>query len=200
MTSTELEKLIRVEMDAAGLWRVIDQNESQFLEFPDGLFAELVVADASKLVAVERVAQELRERLNKQGVELNVIVRALWAVEEVRHVGTAYTAGVPRLAESFRATLSSGKQKAQVEVDVTHPVWLGIRNRVPSSMPRPEFGAIGTPDEKEKEIVGSVVSEFLQFQLSLGGANYWDPVRDRKLELNESALQYLLDRSVVGQH
>lgn len=199
MTSTELEKLTETEFSGAGLWKVINQNESQFLEFPDGLFAELVVDDASTLVDIDRAAQEIRERLRQRSIELDVIVRAHWKIEEVLHVGTSYTAGTPRLAESFLATLASGKSKTKVEVDVTHPVWRGITTQVPGSLPECSFGEIGKPSAEETNLVRHVVMEFLDFQLSLGGANYWDPVRNRKLELNESALQYLLDHNTVGQ-
>ena len=60
MTSTELERVVREKLKAAGLSEAIDEHGSQFLEFPDGLFAELVLNDGSKLVDVERVARELR--------------------------------------------------------------------------------------------------------------------------------------------
>src|ERR1700680_2516880 len=83
MTPTELEKAIREELRKAGLLGIVDEYKSQFLEFPDGLFAELVLKDGSNLVEVERIGRELQESLRKNGVELDVIVRSTWAVANV---------------------------------------------------------------------------------------------------------------------
>ncbi len=196
MTSTELEKLVRTELGAAGLWEVVDQNESQFLEFPDGLFAELVLKDGSKLVDVERVAQELRERLRKQNIELDVIVRALWTVESVQYAGTALVpTGQFRLdTEAFVATLASGAVKTTVEVQVTKAAWEEIKAKLCASLP-----SSGGDIVSERGLVERVVREFLGFQLSLGGSNYWNPFRSKTLELNELALQYLLWHSHSAQ-
>jgi hypothetical protein len=74
-------------LGAAGLAAYLNEQQSQFLEFPDGLFAELVLNDGSKLVEVERIAREVREALRKQGVEVEMVVRSLWLVIDVRHAG-----------------------------------------------------------------------------------------------------------------
>jgi len=196
MTSTELEKLVREELQSAGLWAVMEQNECQFLEFPDGLFAELVLKDGSRLVEVEGVAQGLRERLRKQSVELDVIVRALWNVEDVQHAGTALSStGQFRLdTEAFVATLASGTAKTTVEVQVTKAAWEEIMAKLCASLPTG-----GGDSVSERNLVMRVVREFLAFQLSLGGSNYWNPVRSKTLELNELALQYLLWHSPSAQ-
>src|SRR5260370_15706580 len=199
MTSTEVENLIRNALSTAGLWQVVDQYESQFLEFPDGFFAEIVLNDGSKLVDVERVVRDVEGSLRKQGTDLNEIVRSRWSIERVKHVGTSGAAmGRPRLAETFEATLVSGAQRASVTVDVTHPVWLGIAHRSPDSPPDPEFGPIYVPEQIDS--VKDFVIQFLKLRLSLGGANYWDPIRESNLELNEAAVQYLTDYSSVGQY
>jgi hypothetical protein len=83
MTSTEVEKLIREALNTVGLWQVVDQYKSQFLEFPDGFFAEIVLNDGSKLVDAEGVVRQVEENLRKQRTELDVIVRANWTVKEV---------------------------------------------------------------------------------------------------------------------
>jgi hypothetical protein len=198
MTSTEVENLIRDALSTAGLWQVVNQYESQFLEFPDGFFAEIVLNDGSKLVDVERVVRDVEGSLRKQGTDLNEIVRSRWNIERVEHVGTAGAAmGRPRLAETFEATLVSGGQRTAVTVDVTHPVWLGIAHRSPGLPPDPEFGPIDTPEQTDS--VKDFVIQFLKLRLSLGGANYWDPIREPSLELSEAALQYLADYSSVGQ-
>lgn len=200
MTSTEVEKLIRDALTSAGLWHIVDQYKSQFLEFPDGFFAEIVLHDGSKLADVGSVVRQVEEHLRRQGTELDVIIRAHWNVERVKHVGTAgAAAGRPRLAETFEAILVSGGYRTLVTVDVTHTVWLGIAHRSPGSPPEPEFGPIDASNVEETNRVTDFVIQFLQLRLSFGGANYWDPIREPSLELNESALQYLTDYSSMGQ-
>jgi hypothetical protein len=208
MTATEVENLVRGALTTAGLWQVVNQYESQFLEFPDGFFAEIVLNDGSKLVDVERVLRDVEGSLRKQGTEVNVIVRSrwnvervesIWKVESVEHIGTAGASiGRPRLAETFEAILVSGGQRTTVTVNVTHPVWLGIVHRSPASPPEPEFGAIDTSTAEQANTVKDFVIQFLRLRLSLGGANYWDPVREPILELNETALEYLTGHSSVS--
>jgi hypothetical protein len=191
MTSTELETLIRDELTTAGLWEVVDQHKSQFLEFPDGLFAELVLSDGSKLVDVERIARELRESLRKRDVELDVIVRSTWTVQNVGDPRPAIgVSGGIRAAWAFPVTLVSGGLTAQVEVDVTQLAIDEIRKRL--------VGQAGK-SMGEKDVMAEVVREFLKLQLSLGGESYWDPIRYPQQELNEAALLYLLGHSTVGK-
>lgn len=185
MTSTEVEKLIQEALTAAGLWQEVDQHKSQFLEFPDGLFTEIVLNDGSKLVDAERVVRDVEASLRKQGTELSVIVRSIWtvqSVEEPRYFGDPAKAAWP-------ATLVSGGLTTRVEVNVT----LGAIQEI-----RRHSGASGKPQD-ETAAVREVVREFLKLQLSLGGVSRWDPLQDREQELNEAALLYLLDHSTVGK-
>ncbi len=187
MTATELESVIRGQLAKAGLWELIDQRKSQFLEFPDGLFAELVLDDGSKLVDVERVAREVQDSLDKQGVDLDVIVRSIWAVQSVGNARLAK--GVFRGAWNFPAMLVSGGLTTGVEVDVTLLAVDDIKRRLKES---PEL-------VDESSAIKEVVTEFLKLQLSFGGESYWDPIRNPTQELNDSALLYLFMHSPVGQ-
>jgi hypothetical protein len=191
MTSSELERLIRQRLEAAKLLQVLDEFKSQFLEFPDGLFAELVLNDGSRLVDVERIGRELRESLRKQGVDLDVIVRAVWTVREVGDPQPARGAsGGIRSAWAFPATLVSGGLTVDVEVDVDTFAIDAIRRRLL------DRGAQGVD---EKEVMKDVVQEFLKLQLSTGGESYWDPIRYPQPELRESTFAYLLGHSAVGK-
>lgn len=195
MTSTELRGMIREKLEVPDLLRVIDEHKSQFLEFPEGLFAELVVKDGSKQVEVEAIAQETRERLREQKLELEVVVRSLWAVAEVHFIGAARAvSGGIRAAGAYAAALVSGSAQTTVEVDVTYLAQEEIRRRLAQSM---QTGAMGKDDGAH--IIEDVVTEFLKLSLSLGGESYWDPIRYPQRELNESALLYLLGHSPVGQ-
>jgi hypothetical protein len=184
MTSTEVEKLIREALTASGLWQVVDQHKSQFLEFPDGFFAEVVLNDGSKLVEAEGVARQIEESLRKQGTELDVIVRANWIVKEIANPPYGNQLGVWRIP----VILASGAETRAVEVDVQYDVVLDIKNRI----------AEKTLDETS--VVKEVVREFIEMELSLGGESYWDPIRYPRREINGSALSYLFLHTPVAQN
>lgn len=185
MTATELEGLIRQRLTAAGLWQLVDQHKSQFLEFPDGLFAEIVIDDGSKLTDVERVGREIRESLKKEAnTDLDVIVRSLWTVTKVGDPPYGNQIGVWRVP----VALASGAATRAVEVDVPYPVVLSIRERVAGK------GLDETTAVKE------VVREFVEMELALGGESYWDPIQKRTREINGSALSYLFMHTSVAQN
>lgn len=189
MTSTELENLIRGKLDSYGLLRVIDEFKSQFLEFPDGFFVELVLTDGAKLVDVERVGREIRESLRKENVDLNVIVRAIWTVEEVGDpAAPADSSGNVQLGRwRVPVMLASGGLTQQVKVDVSYSVVLDLKNRI-----------VGN-GWSETSAIKEVVREFIEMELSLGGESYWDPIRDPKQEINANALSYLFMHTPVAQ-
>jgi hypothetical protein len=191
MTSTEVERLIREKLERDQLLQFLDEHKSQFLEFPDGLFVELVLNDGSKLIDVERICREMRESLQKQGIDLDVIVRADWTVRAVASPGPARAeSGGIRAVWGFPAKLVSGKAVIDVEVDVTQLAVQEIKRRVAD-------GSLGSRDEKM--VMRDVVTEFLKLQLSPGGESYWDPLRFPVQELNDSALHYLWMHGSVGK-
>src|SRR5271168_4835315 len=173
MTSTELEQVVKERLDSIGLWDAIDKHKSQFLEFPDGLFAELVLGDGTMLVDVERIARELQASLRKQDVDLDVIVRCIWTVKDIKDpVPAAEGSGV---RFPWTAVLASGNLIANVEVDVTLLATLEIKRKFAA-----EYQSDG------KAVVKEVIKEFLKLQLSFGGETYWDPIRHPRQELNDS--------------
>lgn len=191
MTSTELERQIREKLGAAGLLQALEEHKSQFLEFPDGFFVELVLSDGSKLAEVDRIARELQALLRTQGTELDVIVRSIWTVQNIESPKPAISiSGGIRAAWAFPVTLVSGSLTTNVEVDVTQFAAQEIKSKVAE-------GSLGSMDEKAA--MKEVVKEFLKLQLSFGGESYWDPIRYPKQELNDSALLYLFGHSVVGK-
>jgi hypothetical protein len=191
MTSTQLERRIREKLNAAGLSQVLNDYKSQFLDFPDGFFVELVLNDGTKLVEVERIAREVRDELGKQNIELDVIVRSLWIVQSIEGPKPAISvSGGIGAAWAFSTTLVSGELKANAEVAVTQLAVREIKRRI-------EEGSLEPADEKDA--VREVVKEFLKLQLSFGGESYWDPIGHPQQELNESALLYLFGHSVVGK-
>jgi hypothetical protein len=189
MTSSEVEKLIRAKLQDSSLLDVIDEFKSQFLEFPDGFFVELVLTDGAKLVDVERIGREVRESLRKQNVDLDVIVRAIWTVKEVGDPCTPPdSSGKPQLGRwRVLVTLASGGLTRRVEVDVLYAVVQDIKNRIAGN---------GWSDASA---IKEVVREFIEMELALGGESYWDPIRDSKQEISGSALSYLFMHTPVAQ-
>ena len=187
MTATELEKLIREELTAAGLWLSVDQYKSQFLEFPDGLFAELVLSDGSKLADVERIAREVGDELKKQGIDLDAIIRSTWSVKEIGDPSPAI-APSGRLVPAWRVpvTLISGGASRDIQVDVLYSVVLDIKQRIAGK------------GLDETSAVKEIVREYIEMELARGGESYWDPIHYPQQEINGNALTYLFMHTPVA--
>ncbi len=191
MTATDLEKLVRAELTKTGLWQLVDLHKSQFLEFPDGLFAELVLTDGSKQVDVERIGRDLRESVKKQNVELDLIVRSVWTVKTIGDPPYGSQTGRWRIP----VTITSGVAMQAVEVDVLYEVVLDIKRRI-AERGLDKNSAV----QAETSAVKEIVKEFVEMELSLGGESYWDPVQHCRREINGSALAYLFMHTPVAQH
>ncbi|HXJ91831.1 MAG TPA: hypothetical protein VMT20_03010 [Terriglobia bacterium] len=161
----------------------VDEEETQFLEFPDGWFAEIALKDGSKLPQVESIVQKYKAELEQeQAVQLDEIVRPVWSVVKIERMGPSVT--VPGLEPALRlnVTLHSGSLGCIVTVDVTEAALGIIRERL---------GKTGAP---EQPALQEIVSEFMRFELSHGGRGYWDPRRDSRLALDAGALTYLFGK------
>jgi len=196
MTSFELGNLIKDRLGSVGLSQYLDDAREQYLEFPDGFFAEVVLKDGSKLSEAQRLVNSIEEELRKRGVELNAIVRATWEVISVENAGTAphpnaslqqgRRVALPGSAGArrFIATLRSGERECKIAVDVTAGAW-GMMLAAFNHGALREYGA------DRDEVVINIVAEFVRLELSYGGESYWDPMLKPGLTLNEDALEYL---------
>jgi hypothetical protein len=181
MTSLELGNLIRDRLAAAGLAQYLDDAREQYLEFPDGFFAEVVLKDGSKLSEAQRVVKSIEEDLRKHSVELDAIVRANWEVVAVRKAGPAPG---PANGQRFVATLRSGSREWVVRVDMPGVALASVLAAFNGGGLR-DFGT------DKDTVLKQIVSVFLRLELSLGGESYWDPVLYPERTLDENALQYL---------
>lgn len=179
MTSFELGNLIKDRLGAVGLSQYLDDAREQYLEFPDGFFAEVVLKDGSKLSEAQRLVNSIEEELRKRGVELSAIVRALWEVVGVEKAGMA-----PQGSQRFVATLRSADRECKVTVDMTGNALAMVRGAFGQGGLR-EFGA------DRDTALRQIVQEFVRLELSHGGQSYWDPTLHPELVLNEDALSYL---------
>ena len=185
MTSLELGHLIEDRLGAAGLARYLDEAKEQYLEFPDGFFAEIVLKEGSKLSEAQRIVKSIEEELRERGVELDAIVRAIWEVIDVEKAGIAPgSVGNQRLI----AVLRSGDRECSVTVDMTASALGTVLGAFRQGGLR-EYG------EDRDIVLKQVVSEFVRLELSYGGESYWDPVLHPHLELNEAALSHLMIHS-----
>jgi len=182
MTSFELGNLIKDRLSVAGLGQHLDETKEQYLEFPEGFFAEVVLKDGSRLSEAQRIVKSIEEELSKQGIEMDAIVRAVWEVVRVEKAGIAPSgsAGAQRLI----ATLRSGERECRVTVDMTGNALAMVLAALAQGGLR-EYG----PD-RDAAVVG-IVREFVRLELSYGGESYWDPILHPELTLNENALAYL---------
>lgn len=180
MTGAELQKRTVKKFHDKGLTSYFVPERSQFLDFPEGFFVEIVVRDGEKL---KEFAQALEEVQGEVGEKVDAIVRAAWEVYKVEDPIIPYSdQGTPRAAIQFPAVLKAAAAKHPVAVDVTY-------------MAQERLKQLGRGDRKSLK---ELVKDYLRLQLSLAGASYWDPVRFPYREINESAVSYLLTHGVVG--
>jgi hypothetical protein len=180
MTSLELGNLIRERLSAAGLAQYLDEAKEQYLEFPDGFFAEVVLKDASKLSEAQRVVKSVEEELRRQGVELDAIVRTNWEVVDV----DGSIMHPPQNGRQFDVTIQSGTAKSKVSVKVPPMVWATVKGAF-------NQGALRELGDDPEAVLQQIVREFVKLQLSYGGESYWDPILHPELVLDEHALHYL---------
>jgi len=181
MTSFELGNVIRRRLGDAGLAQDLNESEEQYLEFPEGFFAEIVLNDGSKLRHVERAVKSVEEELRKQGIHVDAIVRAKWELVSVTKV---VTYPVPGTGQRFAATLRSGAAECKVTVKVTS----GADNHLYAAF---RNGGLREYGDDRDAVLREIVSELVRFELSHGGESYWDPISHPELTLNEDALEYL---------
>ncbi len=182
MTVTDLEQSVKGSLRQAGLLQYLDEERTQFLEFPDGWFAEIVVKDGSKLPEVERVVQRYKEHLRRnEACELDEIVRPVWNVKAIERV-SGPSVSFPGLEPGvrFSVVLQSGSLTCTVTVDVTEGALSLIREKLRDTK-APEDAA-----------VREIVNAFMNLWLSQGGTSYWDPRKDSRLELNGAAFMYMM--------
>ncbi len=178
MTAEELQSEAAQQFEAAGLAKDFVAGRSQFLEGPEGLFAEIVVRDGAKLEEFRRIAEKLRAA---SGEPVTYIVRAVWEVEKVGDPQTAYSmqTGTPKTSVQFPVDLRSGSVAQRAWVELTY-----LAGSV--------FDENGVDNEGAKRIIG----EFVREQLRKGGMSYWDPIRSPQLEINANTASFILGRAL----
>ncbi len=173
-TENRIDELLREELKQWGVSEQLHAVES--FVTPEGILAEVVVRDASALEEAQKAVQDVARKLEGEGFSLLPTVRALWQVEEVRSIGITNPPGAPSemVGALFKGTLKSGARHQEVWVAVT-PVALGVLR----------------PLVTKEQALLDLVRAFLLQRLSIGGAGYWDPIREPKRELDEDAARYL---------
>ena len=199
MNEFGLQKQIEVDLAQAGIMSFVDRDKSQFLtDLPDW-FAEIVLTDASRQADAEQVLKEISADLHKSGTNLEVVIRSLWDVVKVWYAGPARTKeGGLRTAVDFRAQLRSGQRVIEVRVDVTISALIVLRQH----LGKEEIAIIGWSPQKgdvDEQDISAAVTRYLEIQLNQGGTSYWDPLLDPHLDLNESAMSYVLGHSTAFQ-
>lgn len=189
MEVAEVERIIKQGLASAGALEAFNREKSQVFEFPEDLFAEIVLNDGSRLTEAEAALRQIQSDLEGRGVRLDSIVRASWSVRNIERVfdeGWVVDSSRPGGFLSmpilrFKVTLESGPRQAVVLVDMTPEGFNYLKK-------------VGRSDETS---VDKVVKDFVTIQLSVGGTSYWDPIRYPRQEMNEAAVLYTLHHSPV---
>lgn len=174
VTEEKIEQLLRERLKEQGVLEQVDEIDL-FLT-PEAALAEVVLRDASVLEEAQQAVQDAERQLERERVSLLSTVRALWEVDGLQKIETTSAPGVPSelLGSLFRANLKSGERIQEVWVAMTPSALRVLRPLAPND-----------------EALTNLARAFLLHRLSIGGAGYWDPIRDQKVELGESEARYL---------
>ncbi len=196
-TPVEIEELLDRRLREANLSRFVNKEQSQFLDFPDELFVEVVLNDATFLGEVEKIIRHTAQELkNDRNITLDSVIRAVWEIVDVSYIGPSRSAdGGLRAAYEFHVTLKSGDRQHRVIVDV---FW-GAMEFLEQKLGLQKFlaGPEGAKGHLDEEMVAKTVRSFIQHQLSLGGISYWDPLLYPRLEMNDAAMLFVLGQSTT---
>jgi hypothetical protein len=176
--TTDLQTQLEGRLDQAGLLAYLDKGESRFIQLGDNFFVELVASDSTKLPDFGRVAEAVRS----EDPRIKALVRAHWEVEQVGEPMQAFDVpgtGAPRFAVQYPVRLKSGQGAIEAWVEVTTLASMTFKDQ--------------KLDEK------SIVREFVEEQLSKGGASYWDPQRFPRLEISGNMAEYIASRKSLSR-
>ena len=160
MDADQVRGEIQGTLQRAGLLSVLDLRRTQFLDLPDGTYAELVLTDGGR-------EDEIRQALADSMTGVDLSIHPVWAIETIGEPEIAYspTGGI-RTARVLAVSLRSGSVSTTVQVAVT---WLA--------------------EEELKRMLGTepplkaLVREYVEESLQWGGESYWDPRRYPQLEI-----------------
>ena len=167
----DLQEKFVGQLNQAGLLPYLDKEESRFIELGDNFFVELVASDSTKLADFSRIA----EAAKSENPKIGTLVRAHWEVDRIEDPRQAFeTPGTGRFAVQYPVWLKSGQGVMQAWVEVTTKASMAFKDQ--------------GLDER------SIVREFVDEQLSKGGASYWDPQKFPLLEISGNMAEYIASR------
>jgi len=170
VTEEKIEQLLREALRDEGVLEDV-KNIDVFLT-PEGVLAEVLLRDASALERARQAVDKAEDQLAGEHVSLLPTVRALWRVENVQGIDIPSPHGAPSdlIGALFKVTLKSGVRK--------HEVWVAV---TPSAL------RVLRPLASTNHGLAEQVRAFLLHRLSVGGAGYWDPIREPRQEIDEAA-------------
>jgi hypothetical protein len=186
MNQDSLNQLIIRGLEAKGLSGYLVRDKSQLLEFPDEYFAEIVLNDAGKIDEAQGVLAKIVPELDAKHQKLDFMVRALWRVvnvepryrqEELPHQLKQRLFSLP-----FIATLKSGSKEWRVGVEITPDAYEDLERA-------------GKCDD---QTLRAIVKASLESWLSIGGAGYWDPIREPRRSISSGGVSYALAHGLVN--
>jgi hypothetical protein len=190
VTAGELERLLHETFSSFGLNPYVDRCSA--VPVSGGFFVEIILHDASRVWLAEEIVREQVSALEQRGISLTFVVRTHWVVNHVRFAGVCRSpSGEFINLLRFKGELQSGQERTDVEVRVDARAldrWL-------------KHPGIGTDhrkaptNSKKQPTITKVIEELLATELSLGGADYWDPSHFPRRELGETAMNHFFAKN-----
>jgi hypothetical protein len=184
MNPEALKQRVLDEFESIGLLKCLDTETSAFNELPrffetSHLCMRLVLDDVGAVAAASNVAAEIKRDLERQGIELEYEIRALWKVANVSSdvLEDSGPAGLMP-ADHFHAEVESGSAKRLVDIHMS----AGARSYIQQCL------AHVSPEDRQSAIC-KMLAACLNQKLSSQGEEYWDPVlyHGRDLEVADVA-------------
>jgi hypothetical protein len=181
MADQEVKASIQRALQAASLWDVVNEAESQFLDVGHP-YTHLVLNDASKY---EPVLETMRQFKLKGENDLEYIVRSNWEIVDVTFRGPYYDArGNLYSSSDIGVTLKSKSRVHRLRVAVSYMASRALQEIT---------GAAENDYEKHKQDMVDAVRQFVEILLSgKGRDNSWDPLwQTSDLQINVDGISWL---------
>ncbi len=196
VSSRDVRSIIGTRITEAGLASLVDLQGQRVIDLPSGFFMELPIRDASRSADVEDVIRNMQDELRKENVQLQVLIRPIWTVEQISGSDLAISdLGTPRASFTFEVNLSSGRERATVSIDVASTALDVVREKLGIAELVGSLGWTPAKGDVSERCLKVVVVSYVQDELKGKGAAFWDPRSEMVREFDRAAALALLGES-----
>jgi hypothetical protein len=198
VTNQDVRAILNDRLQRAGLLEVVERDQQQVVDMPNGFFIELLITDASKRVDVEGVVRKTQEEFQRENVNLQVLVRPLWKVGEIKYRETVLDEKEAREpAHRFSISLNAGEQSTVAFVDLTLTAVNTLREKLGKESWAGRFEWPPWSGDVTEDFLKQIVRLFAESELETRGEGYWGPSSNPVRVLNSTGVSNFLGLSTA---